>query len=1136
MTTLKCNMGPPGILLALVVFFSVSKIQAQSPGLHFEQIAKVEDISIGKINAITQDSYGFMWFSDQTNRCILRYDGSQMKRFAFNPEKENALGGFYPECFAADSEGALWIGFSDKGVDHFDPATESFTHYVHDPADPESLTDGGISAILVAHDKMVWIGTDKGLDKLDPTTGKFTHFNYDKNDASSLSHDIVRVLYEDSDNTLWVGTGFTWNNTGEGGLNRFNPATNTFTRYMNKPEDPNSLKANQVRAICEDKQGNFWIGTNKNGLHKMNRETGEFARYEFNPEYPEAFSIPEATMEMHHITFIKEDLQGFLWIGTYAHGIYRWDPLSNTMTNYGTQGIQSGNYKENSSWWSHVSNDGLIWISTQENKLFQIDPYIPQISDIQQNTQISSLVIKDTSELWMGTFNKGLLQKNRITERIMQFTSSKKDARSLSNDTVTNLYVDQKDQLWIGTANGLNLFNESSNSFTRFMHDTNDASSLSNSYISDIYEDSHSNLWIGTVNGVNKLDREKGTFKRYTNQQSNFSETAGWGIKIVENLSGKVWVGSVEGGVYKVNEQSNQLELVFTGPAIRDLYVDKKGILWAGANTGLWNSDKDWTKMSPYKIDETGTFLGEWTYSLAGDDDDNLWIGTDVAIVKLGTDRKNKEVFDIKNGVQLKGFPNLTYAYKDYEGRIYFASSPNGYYTFHPDEFSKAPGKLALYAMDLKVNNQAVYPGENGILKTSLYTAKEIGLNYNENNFSLTFSAVDLRAELKKRIFYMLEGYDSEWQESLSGQKVTYNKVPPGNYTLTYRSAIRNSGDWEEKSLLFSIAPPWWKTSWAYGAYAVFLVLGIFYFDKYQKHRILAKEKALAKEKELAHAREIEKAYIKLQETQTQLIQSEKMASLGELTAGIAHEIQNPLNFVNNFSEVSNELIDEMKEEFEKGDKEEAFAIAEDIKQNLEKIHHHGKRADGIVKGMLQHSRSSSGQKEPTDLNVLADEYLRLAYHGLRAKDKSFNATLETHFDESIGKVNVIPQDMGRVILNLITNAFYAVQEKSSEALAKEGDTYEPTVSVITKKRTTPSGAGVVEIIVKDNGNGIPEEIKEKIFQPFFTTKPTGQGTGLGLSMSYDIVTKGHGGSLKVSSEALKGSEFIIILPIDNTS
>jgi signal transduction histidine kinase len=240
------------------------------------------------------------------------------------------------------------------------------------------------------------------------------------------------------------------------------------------------------------------------------------------------------------------------------------------------------------------------------------------------------------------------------------------------------------------------------------------------------------------------------------------------------------------------------------------------------------------------------------------------------------------------------------------------------------------------------------------------------------------------------------------------------------------------------------------------------------------------------------------------------------------LTAGIAHEIQNPLNFVNNFSDVSNELLEEMKNELEKGNKEVAIAIVEDVKQNLEKILHHGKRADAIVKGMLQHSRTSSGQKELTDINLLTDEYLRLAFHGLRAKDKTFNAKFETHFDNNIGKVNVIPQDIGRVILNLINNAFYTVSEKK-----KENDNgYEPTVTVTTLKEN-----GRIEIKVKDNGNGIPQKVLDKIFQPFFTTKPTGQGTGLGLSLAYDIITKGHNGELKVETKEGEGSEFVIELP-----
>ena len=279
----------------------------------------------------------------------------------------------------------------------------------------------------------------------------------------------------------------------------------------------------------------------------------------------------------------------------------------------------------------------------------------------------------------------------------------------------------------------------------------------------------------------------------------------------------------------------------------------------------------------------------------------------------------------------------------------------------------------------------------------------------------------------------------------------------------------------------------------------------------------------------------LESTLTNLKSTQSQLIQAEKMASLGELTAGIAHEIQNPLNFVNNFSEVSNELIDEMKTEFKKGDTQEGFAIADDIKQNLEKILHHGKRADAIVKGMLQHSRSTNNAtKEPTDINALADEYLRLAYHGLRAKDKSFNAIMKTDFDDNIGNINIIPQDIGRVILNLITNAFYAVDEKKKLCQAEpayrtgrliEAD-YEPTVSVSTKKLNDK-----LEIKVIDNGNGIPQKVLDKIFQPFFTTKPTGQGTGLGLSMSYDIV-KAHGGELKVETKESEGTAFIIQIPI----
>ena len=293
------------------------------------------------------------------------------------------------------------------------------------------------------------------------------------------------------------------------------------------------------------------------------------------------------------------------------------------------------------------------------------------------------------------------------------------------------------------------------------------------------------------------------------------------------------------------------------------------------------------------------------------------------------------------------------------------------------------------------------------------------------------------------------------------------------------------------------------------------LILFIAYRKQQKANRLLKTEKM-----------RVEETLEKLRSTQTQLIQSEKMASLGELTAGIAHEIQNPLNFVNNFSDVNREMLEELKAESEKPkaerDEQLEIELINDLIENEQKINHHGKRADAIVKGMLQHSRSSSGQKEPTDLNGLADEYLRLAYHGLRAKDKNFNADLVTNFDEKLPKINVIPQDIGRVLLNVINNAFYATQQRVKTA---EPD-YKPKIELVTRQQD-----GLVLISVKDNGTGIPENIREKIMQPFFTTKPTGEGTGLGLSLSYDIVVKGHGGKIEVESKEGEGSEFTVILP-----
>jgi len=446
------------------------------------------------------------------------------------------------------------------------------------------------------------------------------------------------------------------------------------------------------------------------------------------------------------------------------------------------------------------------------------------------------------------------------------------------------------------------------------------------------------------------------------------------------------------------------------------------------------------------------------------------------------------------------------------------------------------------------------YSGESHGIRAMIY--QDIAKLYQQTNkpdSAIVYAKRSLE-EAQKGAFYqnimeasslLAELYDQKNYQMAFQYSKTAAAAKDSLISIGKRNAYKNLTDFDEKERQYEIETATASYQNKVKLYSLLAGLGVFLVIAFILYRNSRKQKEanaiLQKQKQEIETQKknVEGTLEQLKSTQAQLIQSEKMASLGELTAGIAHEIQNPLNFVNNFSEVNKEMLEELKAERLKQkaerDEQTEAQIIEDVIANEEKINHHGKRADAIVKGMLQHSRSSSGVKEPTDINALADEYLRLAYHGLRAKDKSFNATMKTDFDNTIGKINIVPQDIGRVLLNLFNNAFYAVSEKQ-----KSGDeNYKPLVTVATKSpslletpaRLSYSGGGWVEVIVSDNGNGIPQKIVDKIFQPFFTTKPTGQGTGLGLSLSYDII-KAHGGEIKVETKEGEGSEFVFNLPI----
>ena len=1100
---------------------------AQSHPVKFNLFSGASGISIGKITCITRDVHGVMWFSDQSNQCLLSYDGTSMTRYKHDAKNINSMGGTYPECLYADSSGAIWIGFYGMGLDKFDPESNQFTHYRRQRNDPGSLSSDTISALLIDHVGNVWAGTNGGLNLLDRKTGKFKHFSNRLHDSTSLSCNIVRALYEDHEGTIWVGSGFPFDGSTDGGLNRLNQNKETFTRYLNDPKDSHSLANNKVRAIFEDSRGTFWIGTGGDGLHTMDRKTGSFERHTYNPAHPEQLSRPPVNGGFDHITFIAEDVEKCLWIGTFSNGLNRYDPVTKTITHYGNNADKSGEFKDNSSWWANASNDGLLWISTQESYLYRIDLFSNIIPYYSVNgVGVNSFLEESPSIFWIGT-DSGLLRKDVKSGTSQLYVNDLRNSNSLSNNTIQKIFKDKAGNLWFGTSGGLNRLNPATGMFTRFQHDPGNKETLSGNFIASLYEDRESNFWISTFDkGLNLMDRRTGKFTRYQHSADDTSSLTSDNVScIFEDQPNMLWIGTWNGGGINImNSKTGKIKHYLSDQNIVAFFKDADGIIWIGSESGLFRYNRQSNDFTTIDEENVGFNINN-VRSIIGDNKNNLWVGTFSGIFKINPRRDKAIFYGKESGIRTQ---NLYYnsVYKGQDGTLFFGGY-SGYYAFYPDKLKISPSIPKMDFTNFWLNGQLIKADKNGPLQEPLFMAKEIYLKYDQNVFSFSFSATDYGKLEDKQIFYKLENYDREWRKPGSENRAYYFNMPPGKYIFKIKAANSSNGIWSAKEISVIITAPWWSRWWAYCLYGLLFIALAYSIHRFQKERLIKAERERAKVKELAQAKEIEKAYHELKTTQSQLIQSEKMASLGELTAGIAHEIQNPLNFVNNFSEVNKELLMEMKEEIDKGNIDEVKLIANNIIENEEKINHHGKRADAIVKGMLQHSRSSNSAKEPTDINALADEYLRLSYHGLRAKDKSFNATMKTNFDNTIGKINVIPQNIGRVILNLINNAFYAVNEKTLSAVATPTAVkFEPTVSISTKKLN-----GKVEISVADNGNGIPQKIVDKIFQPFFTTKPTGQGTGLGLSLSYDIV-KAHGGEFKVETKEGQGSEFIIVLPV----
>ena len=1125
------------LLLLHLPFFST----AQNDKIKFNLVEGNNGEPLGQINAITQDPNGYMWFNGQENNLLYRYDGVRMIAYKPDNMNPNSQFGALEETIYADKDGIIWEGFFEGGMEQFNPLTGVFKHFKHDSTDPGSLSAGMVSAILRDHLGRLWVGTANGLDWLDEKTGNFKHYRNDPKDSTTLSSNVVRAIYEDHKGVLWVGTGFefpfgNYKSAEDGGLNRMNP-DGKFTRFLHDPNNSQSLINNKVRAIFEDSRGVFWVGTSGDGLHIMDREKGTFERHTYNPAKPDQLSRPplKGRELADPITFIIEDATGAIWIGTYISGINRYDPVTKKITHYES----SNGYPDKSCWAAYESRDGVLWLSStdQGGFLFRVNPEINKIKNISAGALISGLYEDAEGILWASGYGTGLLQFDKKKHLVHEYKYDATDSIDLVQTGISSIFQNQSDTLWLSANIEIILFNKKTKHFTRLQYKPGPDSPYKKFVgegVNKIIEGKDSLMWISTSNGLLQYNPKEQSIKKYLHDVKDTTTISANKItSVLEDPSGDIWAstGDQENqepivrtnfkevpGVNRLNKTTGRFSHYLNGINILCLYKDFEGNIWAGsARKGLYHFNKKTDRFDAY-FEPQSEMAKETIINIIEDNIKNLWIITKSSIVKLSPDRKSYFIYGKKYGIRSNTL-RLAGICKTKTGDIIVGNN-NGFYVFSPNVMTEFSKPLKLNITGFFINNKVVSSGRGSALANPIEETNKIFLNYNEDNFSFNFAAIDYREPEANKYYTLLENFDSVWRDAGGDKSANYINVPPGNYVFRIK-AINMDGVTAEKAIQITVNKPWWKTNVVYAIYIIWFLTISFFANRIIKNRIIEKERMKSREKELAQAKEIEKAYNDLKTTQAQLIQSEKMAALGELTAGIAHEIQNPLNFVNNFSEVNKELLVEMKDEMDKGNTEDAKAIANDVIENSEKINHHGKRAGDIVKGMLQHSRTSTGVKEPTDINALADEYLRLSYHGLRAKDKNFNAEMKTDFDNSIGKINIIPQDIGRVMLNLYNNAFYSVNEQKNRNLIS----YQPAVSVSTKKSENS-----VLITVSDNGNGIPQNILDKIFQPFFTTKPTGSGTGLGLSLSYDIV-KAHGGEIKVESKDGASATFIIALP-----
>ena len=1102
-------------------------------------------------NTMYKDANGFLWIgSGAGNAHLCRFDGTYFKPYYSDNENRGAINSGTIYSFEEDSLHNIWIG-TNSGLSRYDSRADTFTNFL--PLSGSDAFKSIIAPFWATKDEVFCLEPGSLITACNiHTLERRTLVQLSGKDDPGRHWNSNKAFFEQNSNSIWT---LFFDN--EGGRRLQQIILDGRVQYYTWPCYQGKIMHGIHDHNAEDmeydpKRNSVWINSGEGLI--------EFSLADKRFRHIDALDKLTDLKDYDRGVGIDIDKNGRIWLATYSKGIFIYDPVADRAQPLFTDAYQQQEVAKDN---LHIycDPDGITWKSD-----------------------------------WGSGGLQEFLPSNSLVER---YVASPMVNRSLSSGMITTIIAGPAGKLWIGTEDGLNIFDPSTETFEV----------LRAKELPGIKGKSIIPVFIDTLHQTALLNAgSQETFQKYfgmhmyamnikTRECNRIIFRDGRKIidtfivphTLVRPYNGGVLFCDEEHGVFEIKQGSLVANLIIrlkSGFGAFTLIDDRYLFLQSGGSLPNHTYEKvngNWTKVS-HPLDSLN-----WTYFLNSEKDKTYWVSLADELIQYDTNFRKIKSYNKRNrykglilnmqfdnggnlwfvtdlnkigrlnpvtGVitavsEKDGYKEQDYFWfapmaKDIRGNLYFGigwktglGKPDwGLDRIYPERYAAA-NHATVYLTSLSINQKQF------LLSSGLNNLRELLLDYKQNTIRIETGIIDFYAKLRGHIRYRLSknGKPGDWQYP-PDNIVRYEDLQPGHYQLFIQAAnSANEYTGPEKLIMIRINPPFWQTWW-FRILATVAIVGFIYgFIQYRSHdlkkrNILLENRVQERTSELTkRTNQLNTSLAELKTTQDQLVHAEKMASLGELTSGIAHEIKNPLNFINNFSELNLDLINEIEEEqiptLNEDKQSEVAPIIKTLKKNLEKINHHGKRVDEIVKSMLQHSRVGNLTKEPVNVNVLCEESLKLAYHGFKAKEKTFNASFETHFDHDLPNIMAIPQDLSRVLLNLFNNAFYAVHEKKRKGQMVLPDTpgeessHRPMVTVGTKKRDHK-----VVITVSDNGTGIPSPIINKIFQPFFTTKPTGEGTGLGLSMSYDIITKSHGGDLLAKSKEGLGTDFEIVLPM----